>query len=86
MRRRRSLANANAIGDAKLTAVWQGPEFNAKLRAVYDVRVVEIPPPRWSTYDAARSDLPLSKNVPATLHERVWSSPIGYTPPQAKQT
>ena len=76
---------ANDIGDAKLTAVWQDPEFNAQLRAVYYVRVIEIPTPRWSTYDAARSGLPLPKRVPATLQERAWSSPIWYTPPQAKK-
>jgi hypothetical protein len=50
------------------------------MRAVYYVRVLEIPTPRWSTYDSARNNLPLQKAVPATIQERAYSSPIWYTP------
>ena len=74
----------NDIGDTQLTAVWTDPEFDPNQRAVYYVRVLEIPTPRWSTYDSARSGLPLPPNTPTTRQERAWSAPIGYTPPASK--
>jgi hypothetical protein len=74
----------NDIGDSLLSAVWTDPDFDPKIKAVYYVRVLEIPTPRWSTYDSARNDLPLPTDVPATIQERAYSSPIWYTPETAK--
>jgi len=72
----------NDIGDSLLSAVWIDPDFDPKVKAVYYVRVLEIPTPRWSTYDSARNNLPLPTDVPATIQERAYSSPIWYTPEQ----
>jgi hypothetical protein len=70
----------NNIGDTQLSAVWSDPDFDPGIKAVYYVRVLEIPTPRWSTYDAARLGVAPPKGVPATIQERAYSSPIWYTP------
>jgi len=70
----------NDIGAAELMGSWTDPEFDPKRPALYYVRVLEIPTPRWTTYDAVRNQLPLLKDVPATVQERAWTSPIWYTP------
>jgi hypothetical protein len=71
---------SNTIGDALLTAHWQDPDFDADETAFYYVRVLEIPTPRWTTYDAAFFDIDLPDNVPTTLQDRAYTSPIWYTP------
>ncbi|PWT78402.1 MAG: hypothetical protein C5B59_01830 [Bacteroidetes bacterium] len=70
----------NTIGSTELKTVWSDPEFDADVPACYYVRVIEIPTPRWSTYDAARNNLPLNTTVASTIQERAWTSPIWYMP------
>jgi hypothetical protein len=70
----------NAIGAPYLTAFWKDPAFSAKERAFYYVRVLEIPTPRWTTFDAKFFKVALPKDVPASIQERAYTSPIWYTP------
>jgi hypothetical protein len=70
----------NDIGDTQLSAVWTDPDFKPEQHAVYYARVIEIPTPRWSTYDAALLGVEPPKEVSATIQERAWASPIWYTP------
>jgi hypothetical protein len=70
----------NDIGDTQLSAVWTDPDFDQSQHAVYYARVIEIPTPRWSTYDAALLGVEPPKEVSATIQERAWASPIWYTP------
>lgn len=70
----------NTIGEPQLKTVWTDPDFDPSQHAVYYIRVIEIPTPRWSTYDAARMGRDPLPDVPATIQERAFSSPIWYTP------
>jgi hypothetical protein len=70
----------NSIGDALMLAWWKDPAFDPKQRAFYYVRVLEIPTPRWTTYDAAFFGVALPEGVPPTHQERAYTSPIWYTP------
>ncbi len=70
----------NSIGAAELTTVWQDPDFDAGERAFYYVRVLEIPTPRWTAYDAKRYGVTMTEEVPMVTVERAYTSPIWYTP------
>ena len=71
----------NSIGDPELAVVWTDPDFNADELAFYYVRVLEIPTPRWTAYDAkffGLKDLP--EEIPMVTQERAYTSPIWYSP------
>jgi len=70
----------NSIGAAELIGYWEDPDFDPQSFATYYARVIEIPTPRWSTYLAAKNNLPVSKTIDATIQERAWTSPVWYTP------
>ncbi len=71
---------ANTIGSPELMGTWTDPDFDPARPALYYVRVLEIPTPRWTTYDAVRNKLALLPDVPSAIQERAWTSPIWYTP------
>jgi len=71
---------SNSIGAAELSGVWADPDFDAAVPAVYYLRLLEIPTPRWSTRLAAKKGLSLPEQVPAAIQHRAWSSPIWYSP------
>ena len=70
----------NTIGSPELGAVWTDPDFDPGQRAFYYVRVIEIPTPRWSLYDAVRFDVEHPDDAPTSTQERAYTSPIWYTP------
>jgi len=70
----------NSIGAPELVVSWSDPDFDPKLKAVYYVRVLEIPTPRWTDYDTVRFKSTMPAKVPMTLQERAFTSPIWYMP------
>jgi Protein of unknown function (DUF3604) len=70
----------NTIGAPELIAAWKDPDFDPSLRAFYYVRVLEIPTPRWTAYDAKYFGIKMPKEVPMFGQERAYTSPIWYTP------
>ena len=77
------VANAtytNTIGEPELITVWKDPDFDPSLRAFYYARVLEIPTPRWTAYDAKYFGIKLPPEVPMVQQERAYTSPIWYTP------
>ena len=70
----------NTIGAADLGAVWTDPDFDPDQKAFYYARVIEIPTPRWTTYDAFRFGIDLPEGAPTSTQERAYTSPIWYAP------
>ena len=70
----------NTIGAPVLAAHWRDPDFDPNERAFYYVRVLEIPTPRWTTYDAVRFGVKLPTRVPATVQDRAYTSAVWYSP------
>jgi hypothetical protein len=70
----------NTIGQSELGTVWSDPDFDPKQKAFYYARVIEIPTPRWSTYDAFRFGIDLPEGAPVSTQERAYTSPIWYAP------
>jgi len=76
----KSATFTNAIGTPFLAAYWRDPNFDPAQRAFYYVRVIEIPTPRWTTVDAKVFGVDRPENVPVSIQERAYTSPIWYTP------
>jgi hypothetical protein len=70
----------NTIGSTEFISVWTDPDFDASQSAFYYARVIEIPTPRWTAYEALRFGVEMTPNVPMTTQERAYTSPIWYTP------
>jgi hypothetical protein len=70
----------NTIGDPLLTAYWKDPDFDTEQRAFYYVRVLEIPKPSWLAHDAKRFGVKMPDDLPMTVQDRAYTSPIWYTP------
>ncbi len=71
---------SNSIGAAELITVWADPDFDPDQKAFYYARVIEIPTPRWTAYEAKRFNVEMSPEVPMITQERAYTSPIWYTP------
>jgi hypothetical protein len=71
---------ANSIGAPELITVWTDPSFDPAIRAFYYARVIEIPTPRWTAYDAKRFNAKPPTGTRMTIAERAYTSPIWYTP------
>ncbi len=70
----------NSIGSPELIAVWNDPDFDPAESAFYYARVIEIPTPRWTAYEAKRYGITMPAEVPMTTQERAYTSPIWYSP------
>ena len=70
----------DSIGAAQISTVWEDPDFNRSVPAFYSVRVLEVPTPRWSAYDAVRFDVDLPAGARSSTQERAYTSAIWYYP------
>jgi hypothetical protein len=77
---------SNSIGSPELIGAWRDPDFDPNGRAFYYARVIEIPTPRWTAYEALRFGVDMPDEVPMTTTERAYTSPIWYTPSSKKRT
>jgi hypothetical protein len=70
----------NSIGAPEMITVWTDPDFDPEERAFYYARVIEIPTPRWTAYEARYFGVDAPAESPMTTQERAYTSPIWYTP------
>jgi Protein of unknown function (DUF3604) len=70
----------NTIGRAVLVGFWEDPEFDPAQKSFYYVRVLEIPTPRWTAYDAKFFGIEMPENARMIVQDRAYTSPIWYTP------
>ena len=70
----------NSNGAPELIAVWEDPDFDPAQPATYYARVLQIPTPRWTAYEALRFDIEMPDEIPMTTQERAYTSPIWYRP------
>jgi len=73
-----AVSDRRTIGE--VVAHWIDPDFEPSLRGFYYVRVIEIPTPRWSAYDATFFDIDMREGTRMTVQDRAYTSPIWYTP------
>ncbi|TXS95172.1 DUF3604 domain-containing protein [Parahaliea aestuarii] len=75
-----SATYSNEFGAVQLATVWQDPDFNPQERAFYYARVLEIPTPRWTAYDASHFGTEAPVDAEMVTQERAYTSPIWYNP------
>jgi Protein of unknown function (DUF3604) len=75
-----SASYTNDIGEPEFKTAWTDTDFDPALPALYYARVLQIPTPRWSTYDAKALGVDVPEGLPTSIQERAWTSPIWYSP------
>ena len=69
-----------SLGASELKTFWVDPDFLKDQRAFYYARVLENPVCRWSTWDSIREGVKPRSDIPTTIQERAWTSPIWFEP------